>query len=332
MRPRGREARGRGHGSGSWSSRGERWRYRGGGSRGREARGRGHGSGSWISRGERWRYRAWRSRGREARGRGHGSGSWISRALRPRGREARGRGHGSGSCISRAMCPHGGEEGSWTWQALRSRGREDRSVRMIATWRGLIVAATIAVVLAVIVAVDITRSSEPVDRALVPGFDAARVTELVWEHSGRPAIQAVKVGDRWELRAPSAAADAGAIGDVLAALRGGRWHRRGDARPVHATLTVVMGAERHVLGIADPVAGTEQSWAVDDGRGVLVDSWIARTLDRDVLSLRVRQPLGAVSSARSIRITGQLSASAAGSGARDSRVEPPAGGTGSVGG
>jgi hypothetical protein len=140
------------------------------------------------------------------------------------------------------------------------------------------------------------------------------VTELVWEHPGRPAIQAVKVGDRWELRTPNVAADAGAIGDVLAALRGGRWHRRGDARPVHATLTVVMGGERHVLGIADPIAGSEQSWMVDDGRGVLVDSWLARTLDRDLLSLRVRQPFAAVSNARSIRITGRLTGSAASAG------------------
>lgn len=96
---------------------------------------------------------------------------------------------------------------------------------MIGSWRGLAVAAVIAVALAVITAVDVlrTRGSGAVDRALVPGFDPARVTELIWERASQPAIRAVRTGERWELRAPGPIpADAGAIGDVLAALRGAR--------------------------------------------------------------------------------------------------------------
>jgi hypothetical protein len=177
---------------------------------------------------------------------------------------------------------------------------------MIATWRGLAIAAAIAVVLAVIVAID-AALGEPgaVDRALIAGFDPARVTELIWERAGQPAIRAMRTGERWELRAPGAIpADAGAIGDVLATLRGARWHRRGAAAPPHATLTVVAGGERHVLGIAAPIAGTEQSWIVADGRGTIVDSWVVRALDRDRLSLQIRQPLAEVAAARSIAITG----------------------------
>jgi hypothetical protein len=177
---------------------------------------------------------------------------------------------------------------------------------MIASWRGLAVAVAIAVALAVSVVIDTLRAdgAMTIDRALVPGFEPARATELVWERPGQPAIRAVRTGERWELRVPATIpADAGAIGDVLAALRGVRWHRRGDAPPPQATLTVLAGAERHVLGIAAPIAGTEQSWIVCDGRGVLVDGWVARALDRDRLSLQVRRPLADAAGARTIAIT-----------------------------
>jgi hypothetical protein len=176
---------------------------------------------------------------------------------------------------------------------------------MIASWRGLAVAAAIAAALAAVVAVDVARAPAivPIERALVPGFDPARATELIWERAGQPEIRAVRAGQRWELRVPEAvAADAGAIGDVLAALRGARWHRRGEAPPPHATLTVVAGGERHVLGIAAPIAGTEQSWIVDDGRGAVVDRWVARALDRDRLALQIRRPFADVGAARSIRV------------------------------
>ena len=185
---------------------------------------------------------------------------------------------------------------------------------MIASWRGLAIAAVIAVVLAITVAVDLGRTRGAKDRALVPGFDPDRVTELVWERAGRPAIRVVRAGDAWETRSPSSTsrdavahvpADASAVGDVLAALRGARWHRRGAPTPVHATLTVVAGTERHVLGIGEPIAGTEQTWIVRDGRGVVVDRWAARALDRDLLALRIKAPLADVRGAQTIVIEGE---------------------------
>ncbi len=185
---------------------------------------------------------------------------------------------------------------------------------MIASWRGLAVAAAIAAVLAVIVIIDTLRAGGPVavDHALLPGFDPVRATELIWERAGQPAIRAVRAGERWELRAPGAIpADGGAIGDVLAALRGAHWHRRGDATPPHTTLTVIAGGERHVLGIAAPIAGTEQSWIVCDGQGEVVDGWVARALDRDRLSLQVRRPLADAAGARTIAVTGTVPVSLA---------------------
>jgi hypothetical protein len=180
---------------------------------------------------------------------------------------------------------------------------------VIASWRGLAIAAVIAVALAITVIVDLGRTRGAEDRALVPGFEPDRVTELVWERAGKPELRVVRAGDGWEIRSgpftsvdtvAHVPADAAAVGDVLAALRGARWHRRGEPTPVHATLTVVAGTERHVLGIGEPIAGTEQTWIVDGGRGVVVDRWAARALDRDLLALRIKAPLADLRAARTI--------------------------------
>jgi hypothetical protein len=208
---------------------------------------------------------------------------------------------------------------------------------MIASWRGLAVAMVIAVALAVAVAIDVTRTRGAVDRALVPGFEPERVTELVWERAGRPAIRVVRDGDAWRLHAADRAAaspagsrampraDPGAIGDVLAALRGARWHRRGAATPVRATLSVVAGTERRVLGLGAPLAGGEQSWIVVGERGVVVDDWVVRALDRDLLALRIKAPFADVAGARSIAIEREASRVALRIDGRPRRLAGPAG-------
>jgi hypothetical protein len=181
---------------------------------------------------------------------------------------------------------------------------------MIASARGLAVAAVIAVALAALAAIDVARTPSPGgagDHALVPGFDPARVTALVWERPGQPAIRVERAGDRWGLHGPAVApVDPAAIGDVLAALRGARWHRRGDAPPAHATLIVAAGDAQLAIGFSDPIAGTEQAWITVDGRGAVVDRWVVRALDRDRLGLQIRRPLAEVAGARSIAITGAI--------------------------
>ncbi|HSS01948.1 MAG TPA: hypothetical protein VLM79_33045, partial [Kofleriaceae bacterium] len=166
-----------------------------------------------------------------------------------------------------------------------------------------LVATGIAVLLAIVLMMDVGRSPGSADRSLVAGLDTERVTELVWERPGQPAVEVIRAGGAWQIRRPSGApADAGTVGDVLAALRGARWHRRGAATAVHATLTVVSGSERRTLGIGEPIAGTDQSWIVDGDRGWVVDTWVARALDRDLLSLRIRAPLADVRRAQAIVI------------------------------
>jgi hypothetical protein len=68
---------------------------------------------------------------------------------------------------------------------------------------------------------------------------------------------------------------------------------------------VVMGAVRRVLGLGEPIAGTEQAWIVDDGRGVVVDRWAVRALDRDPLALRIKAPLADIRLAQAIAIEGE---------------------------
>jgi len=192
---------------------------------------------------------------------------------------------------------------------------------MIASWRGLWVTVAIAVVLVIAVVVDLGRVPDAVDRALVPGFDAGRVTELIWERADRPAIHVVRDGDAWALRPSSPMGPAGpvgradpavvpairaaprAVGDVLAALRGARWHRALAPTPVHATLTVIAGGLPVVLGLGEPIAGTDQSWINDGARGLVVDSWVVRALDRDALSLRDPTPLGNVRRAQTVDVS-----------------------------
>ena len=58
---------------------------------------------------------------------------------------------------------------------------------MIASRRGVWILAAIAAVLAIWVAVDLSSTTAPVNRALVPGFDPARVTRLVW-----PDVEAIR--------------------------------------------------------------------------------------------------------------------------------------------
>jgi hypothetical protein len=174
---------------------------------------------------------------------------------------------------------------------------------MISTLRGLAVATGVAVVLALVLVVDLNRTSVVENRALIPGFESERVTQLIWERAGESAVDVVRTTTSWQIRTPSVApADPTAISDVLAALRGARWHRRGDPTPTHAMLTIVSSTGRKALRIGEPIAGTDQVWIVDGDRGLVVDSWVARSLDRDLLSLRNRIPLAEVHDARTIVI------------------------------
>jgi hypothetical protein len=179
---------------------------------------------------------------------------------------------------------------------------------VIASWRGVAVVWVIAVVVAVIAALDLGRLGRApavVDRAVVPGFDADRVTELAWERAGQPAIRVVRAASGWELRTATGGlpADAAAVGEVLAALRGARWHRQGPVPAVHASLAITAGARRTVLGLGAPIDGTEQAWLAADGRGVVVDRWAQRALDRDALALRIHAPLGDIRRAQAIDVT-----------------------------
>lgn len=194
---------------------------------------------------------------------------------------------------------------------------------MIGSLRGLVLVSAIALALAIIVGIDVARAPTApargeIDRAVLPGLDVAQLTELMWQHPGSPDIHAIRAQDHWQLRAPFVGpADPGAISDVLAALRGARWHRRGEpaSARVVTTLIAVAGGVRHTVGIA--AATGDQAWIIVDGaHALLVDDWVRRALDRDLLALRVRAPLAEAGQAAAITVEG-----IAGSGAIAVRLE-----------
>src|SRR3954469_19215724 len=108
---------------------------------------------------------------------------------------------------------------------------------MISTRRGLVVLAVITVALLALVLLAGPHRSGAVDRTLVPGFDAAKITRLVIERPGDryPPIELLRPpGDqKWIWHAPDGIADvrtiehhddlpvdASTVDSLLTALRG----------------------------------------------------------------------------------------------------------------
>jgi hypothetical protein len=185
---------------------------------------------------------------------------------------------------------------------------------VIATVRGLVIAWALAGALVLAALVTGGHEAPPADRALVPGFRADAVTALAWTRDGAPPIRIARdpaspTGWSWE--APRGAADARTVEDALAALRGGRWHRRGPASSagrIAATLGVTGGAapggaSLPPIGVGEPLAGADQRWLAIGDRAYLVDAWLARALAPEPLALRVRRPLASISSAAQIQLS-----------------------------
>jgi hypothetical protein len=167
---------------------------------------------------------------------------------------------------------------------------------VIETRRGLLVLLAIAALLAVLVVRETRRPPpEIVDRAIVPGLDPDRITDLVWDRSPLPEVKVTRQNEwRWVASGEWARADARLVRDVLAALRGARWHRRAEvsaAGKVHVQLSATVGTATRVIGIGAPIEGTEQQWLVVGDHALLVDRWVARALDPDPFALRVKRPM-----------------------------------------
>jgi len=177
-----------------------------------------------------------------------------------------------------------------------------------ASVRGLLVACAIAALLVIAaIAARGRGAGVPADRTLVLGFRPEAVTSLLWERDGVPPAGVVRdpaSPTGWACSAPRGAADARAIGDVLAALRGGRWHRRAPASAAgrSAAMLTVTGAGRLSIAIGEPL-GEGQQWLAIGDRAYLVDAWLARALDPGPLALRVRRPLAAIAAAAQIQLS-----------------------------
>ena len=171
---------------------------------------------------------------------------------------------------------------------------------MIASRAGLYVLAAIALALAVFVVIDSGRRGI-VDRRIAPGLDADAVTEI--DIAGAWQGKLVRGEHGWTRdRAPITrdAPDA-----ILAAVRGGHWHRRADRATggsARATITLVAGPQKLELAVGQPLAGSEQTWLLRAHDAVLVDDWIAHALAPDELALADRKPLATLAGAPRIRL------------------------------
>ncbi|MBS1121796.1 MAG: hypothetical protein H6Q90_4024 [Deltaproteobacteria bacterium] len=104
---------------------------------------------------------------------------------------------------------------------------------------------------------------------------------------------------------PPGQADTRTIEDVLATLRGARWHRRTDvaaAGELGSVVAIKSGADTVRLAIGQPLAGGEQQWIVVDDHALLVDAWVVRGVDPAPVALRVRTPLARAAEASELAI------------------------------
>lgn len=111
---------------------------------------------------------------------------------------------------------------------------------------------------------------------LWPGSpDALR--ELRWQRAGAPDVVLARRDGQWQVLAPAPGpVAAGRVEELLSALAGARWHRRGAA-----TLAGPLGARLWLDGEAlalGQVLG-EQQWVLWRERAWLVDRWVARLLE-----------------------------------------------------
>jgi hypothetical protein len=202
---------------------------------------------------------------------------------------------------------------------------------VIASRTGLAALAALAIAFAAIVAWDVRSAHEwREEGALLPGFDGAQVAEIRWS-GGPPAGVLAPVLRRsgsepdrsggWVLCLDPACqhhlrADTARVDEIVAAVRGGRWHRQappGTAGPIEQTLELrVRDGATTFVGKGRALAGLDQRWLLVDRTGtggrtaLLVDGWIARALFPESIELAVRFPLASAHAAHTIELPGQL--------------------------
>jgi hypothetical protein len=166
---------------------------------------------------------------------------------------------------------------------------------MTASRLGLAILTAVAVVLALVVALEPPRVAVSTARPLVPGLEADAVVRLV-VRGPDSAVELARGDGGWAVIAPAPGpADGPAVADLLSALAVARWDRvvrdpdsaaTGLASP-RRSLEVTTATRTTRIAVGAAVTATGQVWVrVDDGPPLLVPGWVATAVDRDLGALR----------------------------------------------
>jgi len=173
---------------------------------------------------------------------------------------------------------------------------------VIASVRGIVILAVVGALLLLAVVFDHERAA--LDRAVVPGFDPAKVRALTWAvPATKQQVAVVRRGAGWMI--DDVPVEGRVVDDLLGSLRAARWHRRAHERGLraHRTLAIEMVGGSHVIELGEGLEGGEQTWIrVDGGDPLLVDGWLAALLDPDPLAFRDRAPLANAANATAINV------------------------------
>lgn len=173
---------------------------------------------------------------------------------------------------------------------------------MIASLRGVSVLVAIALALGVVLIVAAPEQPEAVSRNLMGRYIGHDATGLVLAPAGKPAIELWR-DKRTGWHVAGGHADDAIVDALFSALGGAKWHRRAPADvagPLRGELRVIAGDQVETFAIGSELPGAEQTWLVHGGHALLVDTWVARALWPDPMTLRVRRPLAQASTAESV--------------------------------
>jgi hypothetical protein len=191
---------------------------------------------------------------------------------------------------------------------------------VIASRLGLVIVWACVGVLAAALWLDLRRVQPAPDREIAPFVESMNTKSIVWDRAAIPIrIERDPMSSTgWKWVDPVGDADRQTVEDLLATLRGARWHRRAKMSAA-GTLSTRVAIEYEApsftqsttltITVGEPLPGGDQQWIVVESpfvgpepTALLVDTWVVRALVPDPVALRLRRPFANVASANELEM------------------------------